>query len=65
MRAVRENVDLQREIVPLAFGLDVAVAVLDRQLTLVVDAELGLVAGNHLPAIQILAVEDGIQAKRL
>src|SRR5207302_3355878 len=65
MRTVGKDVKLQAEIIPLAFGLNVAVAVLDSQLAFFIDAELRLVAGNHFPAGQIFAVEDRFQAKRL
>src|SRR5262249_15586904 len=65
MLAVGKDVELEHEVVPLPLGLQVAVAVLDVQLALVVDGELRLVAGDFLPAGQVLAVEDGFEASRL
>src|SRR5262249_1926341 len=56
--AVGKHVELEDKIVPLPFGLDVAVAVLDVQLAIRGDREFGLVARNDFPTGQVFAIED-------
>ena len=50
MVAIGDHIDLQDEVFPFSFGLDVAVAVLDVEFALVSHGELRFMAGNLFPA---------------
>src|SRR5205807_1457921 len=62
--AMRDHVDLEDEIIPLTFRLQIAVAVPDVEFAVLSDGELRLVAGNLLPAGEVFAVEDGFEIRR-
>src|SRR5665213_361496 len=65
MVAVADAIELQDEVGPLAFALQVAGAAFEVNPTFFCDAELRLLAGELLPAGQVFAVEQRFGVLRL